>query len=213
MSIERNLCYVDRPFCSGQQSAGGRIPSPWVRCFINICGTNAKKSTVPSARGKVEWRARELGAVWPEVGSVGWRGVVRTWAQDRHGPERGQDPQGDSQSRPAFLPSKRSGSSGWAVGLPPPDSLPPPRGSGGLPRLTRSQGEHKRCPFSWSTHLPGAGCSLAPPTLRPAQLLPRPEDPERPRPPRPAAAGLGGLRLLGAAPWDARPAWQKHGSP
>lgn len=45
-----------------------------------------------------------------------------------------------------------------------------PQGSGSLPRLTSSQGEHKRSPFSWNTHLPGTGHSLALPTL-PTQPL------------------------------------------
>lgn len=42
-----------------------------------------------------------------------------------------------------------------------------PRGSGGLPRLTSSQGAHKRSPFSGNTHLPWGrgGHSLALPSL------------------------------------------------
>lgn len=47
----------------------------------------------------------------------------------------------------------------WARLLP--ALSPEPWGSGGVPRLTSSQGEHERSPFSQNTHLPGAGGSLA----------------------------------------------------
>lgn len=47
----------------------------------------------------------------------------------------------------------------WACLLP--ALSPEPQGSGGLPRLTSSQGEHERSPFSQNTHLPRAGGSLA----------------------------------------------------
>lgn len=120
-------------------------------------------------------------------------------------------PLGDSEFRPASLTSKRGGSSGWAVGPPPHCSARShePWGSGGLPRLTCSQDEHERSPFSWNTSAwgglqPGTADSAA----RPAS--PSPQDAEQPcPPPRGCRSGLA-QGMVAVAPWDTRPASQKH---
>lgn len=132
------------------------------------------------------WERR--GGCWPSgPGRRLWDRGVRTWGQGPQGSERGWAPLGDSEFRPASLTSKRGGSSGWAVGPPPGCSARgrEPWGSGGLPRLTCSQGEHERSPFSWNTSAwgglqPGTADSAA----RPASPSP-PQDGQQPCPPPP----------------------------
>lgn len=83
-----------------------------------------------------------------------------------------------------------------------------PWGSGGLPRLTSSQGEHKRSPFSWNTHLPGAGRSLALPTLwtaHPLSLTTLGQTEALPAHPSGYRSAQGTVEV---APWEDRlPAW------
>lgn len=91
-------------------------------------------------------------AAWLRVEPVDWGGVCRRGV--------GTPFLCDSQvsgGRVLLCPSKVW----WVLGLScgPASSLP--WGSGSLPRLTSSQGEHERSPFSQNTHLPGAGGSLA----------------------------------------------------
>lgn len=65
-------------------------------------------------------------------------------------------------------------------------------------------------PPSAGTHLRGAGCSLALPTLLPAQLLPHLRMRSNPAPPpRGCRSGLA-QGMVAVAPWDTRPASQKH---
>lgn len=159
------------------------------------------------------WERR--GGCWPSgPGRRLWDRGVRTWGQGPQGSERGWAPLGDSEFRPASLTSKRGGSSGWAVGPPPGCSARgrEPWGSGGLPRLTCSQGEHERSPFSWNTSAwgglqPGTADSAA----RPASPSP-PQDGQQPCPPPPHRGCRSGLAqgMVAAAPWDTRPASQKH---
>ena len=148
------------------------------------------KNTLSWAGGDRVGR-RTLVAIWPRVESVGGRGVVGTCGQGPQGSGRAgtPPPQATPRSRPASPTPRPGGSSGGATVRLPPALSHKPWGSGGLPRLTCSQGEHKRSPFNWSTHLPGAGRSLALPTLLPI-FSPPPQDREQPSPPTRLAVGL-----------------------
>ena len=88
----------------------------------------------------------------------------------------------------------------WARLLP--ALSPEPRGSGGLPRPTSSQGEHERSPFSQNTHLPGAGGSLALQLHGCPAPLSQTQDRRRPSLSAHLAAGLAeGTAEM--APWEA----------
>lgn len=93
--------------------------------------------------------------------------MLRTWgrgpqAQSGLGPQVAES----SALRPRPGPWRRAVSASPPPGVVGPQAGPrvclpalsrEPRGPGRLPGLTSSQGEHERSPFSWNTHLPGAG--------------------------------------------------------